>query len=330
MKLYLVTGGLGFIGSTLVRKLLEDESNCVFIVDDNSNNSLEADHFGVATRNIYAALSDMYDWNEDTGIPRVVNVEGDFAHEKVLSLISRHDFETVFHFAAKPRVEWSVEQPLEATDENLNRTLALAKSCADNNVRLVFSSTSSVYGNAEILPTGESDAKNPESPYGLSKYCAEQYMHLFEKLYGLEWVALRYFNVYGPVQRGDSPYSTAVAAWCHRSREGQPLRSDGDGEQSRDLVYVEDVADVNILCSTTWNPGLSRVYNVGSGEAVTNNWILQQFAERGYVEVVHAPARPGDVKDTLADVELLREDLGWSPKISIEQGINLTLDWWEL
>ena len=113
-------------------------------------------------------------------------------------------------------------------------------------------------------------------------------MDLFERLYGLEWVALRYFNVYGPVQRGDSPYSTAVAAWCHRSREGKALRSDGDGEQSRDLVYVEDVADVNILCSTVWNPSMSRVYNVGSGEAVTNNWILEKFAERGYAEVVHA------------------------------------------
>ena len=251
MNLYLVTGGLGFIGSTLVRKLLADESSVVFVVDDMSNNSLEPDHFGVATRNLYAALSDVYNWYEDI-----------------------------------------CRAPAGA----------LQISCS----------------------------KNPESPYGLSKYCAEQYMHLFEKLYGLEWVALRYFNVYGPVQRGDSPYSTAVAAWCHRSREGQALRSDGDGEQSRDLVHVEDVADVNMLCSSKWDPSLSRAYNVGTGTAVTNNWILERFADRGYVEVNHAPERPGDVKDTLASVQALKDELGWSPKISIEEGIRSTMDWWEL
>jgi len=257
-----------------------------------------------------------------------VVIEGDFSHPKVLGLLVNYDFQAVFHFAAQPRVEVSVKEPVAVTNENLNKTLELARACAQVKVRLVFSSTSAIYGNTTELPTSESTQHNPANPYGLSKYCAEQYMSMFEDLYGLDWVALRYFNVYGPGQVGDSPYCTAIAAWCHKAKHGSDLRSDGDGEQTRDMVYVVDIADANILCSTAILK--HRIYNVGTGASVSNNWLLQKFAERGYTTVIHAPARVGDVRHTLADTSLLNDDLGWRPDIDISTGLELTWKWWGL
>ena len=135
--------------------------------------------------------------------------------------------------------------------------------------------------------------------------------------------------MYGPGQVGDSPYCTAIAAWCHKAKNDLPLRSDGDGEQTRDMVYVVDIADANILCSiATELP--RRIYNVGTGAAVSNNWLLEQFATRGYNSVVHAPARVGDVRATLADASRLMDDMDWKPKVTIAEGLQLTWKWWGL
>ncbi len=330
MNKILVTGGCGFIGHHLVLRYLEiHPDTVVYVVDDQSNACTDFKDTGLRTRSILAGLVDGYTLMKDSLNPNLVLIEGDFAHPKVLGMLARHSFAAVFHFAAQPRVEVSVKEPVAVTNENLNKTLELAKACAQANVRLVFSSTSAIYGNTTELPTSTSAKHNPANPYGLSKYCAEQYMAMFETLYGLDWVALRYFNVYGPGQVGDSPYCTAIAAWCHKAKNDLPLRSDGDGEQTRDMVYVVDIADANILCSiATELP--RRIYNVGTGAAVSNNWLLEQFATRGYNSVVHAPARVGDVRATLADASRLMDDMDWKPKVTIAEGLQLTWKWWGL
>ena len=330
MNRVLVTGGCGFIGSHLVIRYLDKNPDaCVFVVDDQSNASTDFQDTDLRVRTILAGLIDGYTLHFDSMNPQVVLIQGDFAHPKVLALLVCNPFDAVFHFAAQPRVEVSVKEPEAVTNENLNKTLKLARACAQANVRLVFSSTGAIYGNTEVIPTHESVNHQPTNPYGLSKYCAEQYLAMFEDLYGLDWVALRYFNVYGPGQVGDSPYCTAIAAWCHRAKEGIPLRSDGDGEQTRDMVYVQDIIDANLLCASTANLR-HRVYNVGTGKSVSNNWILKKFYDRGYSEVIHAPARTGDVRHTLADISLIQKDLGWSPRINIAEGLELTWKWWGL
>ena len=147
----------------------------------------------------------------------------------------------------------------------------------------------------------------------------------------MDAVCLRYFNVFGPHAYGDSPYATAVAAWCDAVRHGKPLRSDGDGEQSRDLCYVDNVVDANVLAANNKNPFRGEAFNIGCGDRTTNNEILAYFKRRfPHVDVIHAPERPGDVKHTQADITDAVEKLGYEPKVKFWEGLEMTLDWWKL
>ena len=159
----------------------------------------------------------------------------------------------------------------------------------------------SFYGEPWSLPTVEAHGKNPNSPYALQKLCVEEYARLYSKVYGLDIACLRYFNVYGPNQFGDSPYSTAIVSWCDKVKKGLPLRSDGDGTQTRDMVFVEDVADANILAATREEKFSGACFNIGTGKSYSNNEILAIFKEKfSNIEIVNAPSRAGDVKHTLA------------------------------
>lgn len=324
----IVTGGAGFVGHHLVTKLLE-EGNLVYLVDDMSAAVIQPSKIkGAISREVIPQMLQYYDLDDDPQNPNLIHLNCDYSSPSILALIKNENISTVFHLAAKPRVSWSVEYPVLSTNENFFGVLPLLKVCADEAVRFVFSSTAAVYGNVESLPILEGDKTNPTSPYGLSKLCVEQYMSLFEDLYGLDWVALRYFNIYGPAQPGDSPYSTVVSAWCYKALANEPLRSDGDGTQTRDMVYVDDVVSANLIVSKAKDLK-HRVYNVATEKRYSNNEIRKVFENMGYKEVVHSPERVGDIKHTLANADKLRS-LGWQPKTEFYDGLKKVMEYWGL
>ena len=231
--------------------------------------------------------------------------------------------------AANPRVAFSVEKPVESNETNLHKSIAIFKTAADSNTRVVFSSSCAVYGDPDILPTLEDAKKSPESPYGLQKLLCEQYLDLFVKLYSIDAISLRYFNVYGPKSLGSSPYSTAIAAWCNAIHDGKPLRSDGDGEQTRDMIFVDDVVEANYLAGRHKNRLFSEKLNIATGDSCSNNYILSLMKKRiGEIQVVTAPRRPGDVTDTKGDIQLAKNILGFQSRVPLEEGLEKTMTWW--
>jgi len=327
----LVTGGCGFIGSNLTRYLSQHGWK-VDVVDDMSNGSVEFLD-GIKFRSVLGALLPQFEKNFETSreFASTLVIEADMEDQNVLNRISRGMYDVVFHLAANPRVEYSVKHPAATTDVNCTRSLRLIESIIASPVptRIVFSSTCSVYGDAENLPTDESSPKVPLSPYGLQKSYVEDYISMASRLHGIDGVSLRYFNVYGPRQLATSAYATAITAWCNCVKEGRLLRSDGDGEQTRDLVYVEDVVRANVLAALREEPFSGERYNIGSGASYSNNKILDLFLEKFEgVEIYNAPARLGDVRHTLADIARAKKDFGYSPIVGFEKGLQQTWKWW--
>ena len=325
----LVTGGLGFIGSNLVKNLVK-RGYSVDVVDDMSNGNLDS-LTGLNFRTVPVNFLLKYEQEkekEDSKNPLVIT--GDFSHNYILGRIADKRYEFVFHLAALPRVEYSVENPIETSDINVMRSIKLLTACVKNAKKFIFSSSSAIYGNVEDnFPSKESGSFKPSSPYGLQKKVIEDYCSLFYELYGLESVCLRYFNVYGPGQLGNSPYATAVSAWIDKLINKSPLRSDGDGTQSRDLIYVDDVCEANILCAESSFKLKGNIYNVGTGTALSNNQILELLEKHcGRYQIVNAPERKGDVKHTLSDTSKIEKDLGFKPKTKFEDGLIKTLEWW--
>lgn len=327
----LVTGGCGFIGSNLVRKLV-DLGWRVDVVDDMSSGTLESLDgltMKVVPGFLMQQFSETHEQNRKEGV--VLVIESDIEHPIILERIRCGTYDRVFHLAANPRVLQSVENPAATTDVNCTRSLSLLESLRSckSPVRFVFSSTCALYGDNVDLPISEEATPSPLSPYGLQKLFVEQYIGIAAKLHGIDAVSLRYFNVYGPGQRGDSAYATAITAWCNCVRNGTPLRSDGDGEQSRDMVYVGDVVRANVLAATRVEGFSGQVYNIGTGKRLTNNQVLNMFRKRFQDIVVNtALARPGDIRHTQADISLANRELGFSPQVSFEDGLERTWKWW--
>jgi UDP-glucose 4-epimerase len=330
----LVTGGAGFIGSNLVHELVR-QGWIVDVVDDLSNGHLEFLD-GLKTRHILSSMLSVWEKNQESN-PRtddtVLVITGCFSSETVLERVKSGSYDTIFHLAANPRVSYTVEYPAETTEVNVNMTMKLIMAVAksQNKPRIVFSSTCAVYGNTLKLPTNEWDYQNPTSPYALQKLTVEKFLRMAAKLYETDSVCLRYFNVYGPNQLGDSPYSTAISAWCDKISKGLPLRSDGDGEQTRDMVFVGDVVRANILAAKHERDMCGEVYNIGTGVSISNNKLLDIFRERfDKFEVVHAPERPGDVKHTRADITSAQSVLGYTPNHDLLTGLEKTFQWWKI
>ena len=304
----LITGAAGFIGCNLFKRCI-DERWEVTGVDDMSNGH-------------WQFLPNSARYKEF--------IHSDFADPEVLRGVRNREFDVVFHLAAVPRVSYSVEHPLKTNDINVSRTLHLLDACRGSVKRVVFASSSSVYGGALDLPTPETAPRLPKSPYALQKAIVEDYLRLYGELYGLDSVCLRFFNVFGPHQLGDSPYATAVSAWLDAVKRGRPLRSDGDGSQTRDMCYVDNVVDACVLAAASDGFKGGRQYNVACGERVSNaeilSAILKMYPQASFTT---APWRPGDVMHTQADICRIKVELGYEPRVKVWEGIDRTIEWYE-
>lgn len=311
-KSVLVTGCAGFIGSNFV-KAFQKRFPRVRVVG--------VDDFSTGRRDAVPSGITFY--------------EGSITDAKLVQRIfAKHRPEYVFHFAARPRVSVSVLHPFETTEANIAGTVSLLEASRDFKVkRFIYSSSSSIYGGAKKLPTKESEnAPNPKSPYALQKYAGELFCKQFSELFGLDTVSLRYFNVYGPGQYGDSPYSTVIGAWLSTIylKSGRPF-IEGNGTQSRDFSYVSDVVQANMLAMRHRGAFNGEAFNIGGGRRtnlLTVKKLIEQFTGKK-LNLERRPPRLGDVRHTQADVSKAKKWFGYRPGTSFEKGLRETIRWYQ-
>ena len=289
----LVTGGAGFIGSHLVRRLAPVAD--VRVLDDLSTGTPDAVPEGVDLQ-----VGDVTDRSQ---------VEAAMA-----------DVDVVFHEAAQVSVDRSVAAPTKTHAANATGTLSVLEGARQHDARVVVASSAAVYGQPETVPVGERHRTAPRSPYGVAKLAADRYASVYADLYGLHAVSLRYFNVYGPGQSGE--YAGVIDTFLSQARRGEPLTIEGDGDQTRDFVHVDDVVRANLLAATAEAGG--RAINVGTGQRVT----ILELAERirsvtgSESTIEHLPPREGDVRHSCADVSTARSVLGFEPRVSLSAGLR--------
>ena len=297
----LVTGGAGFIGSNLVRRLLR-EGHEVLVMDD---------------------LSSGYELN----VPAEAElVRGDVSVPGA-ALEAAHGCGVVFHLAASVGNARSIVQPVRDSEVNVLGTLNVLEAARTHGIeRVVFSSSAGIFGELKTLPIAEDHPQDPDSPYGTSKLAAEKMCLVYNKLYGMSNVCLRYFNVYGERQRYDA-YGNVIPIFAERMLRGQDVVIFGDGEQTRDFVNAADVASANYLSATT--DGVSGVFNLGSGTRIPINELASVMSEIAgvSVNVVHAAPRPGDVRDSLAAIDAARVAFGFRPSVDLQEGLEGYFAW---
>lgn len=319
----LVTGGMGFVGSHLVKRLYSD-GHTVDIVDDLSTGNPEV----LCKLNVRESFPGLLYKEQDRDFIRFF--KDDFAGN-ILNAVAKGLYDTIFHCAALPSVTFSVNNPAETSEVNLNNTVKLFDAARLGKTRIVFSSSSSVYGDAEILPTTEDCQKNPLSPYAWQKSACEDAAKVFCKLYkDSDIICLRYFNIFGPEQLGNSAYSTVIAAWCYSAKNNLECRFDGDGTQTRDMCYVDNIVEANVLAMNkagSWN---GQVFNIGCGESISNTDIITYFIDNFDAKVKSAPRRHGDITHSSADISRARKELGYEPKVRFWEGLEKTVKWWGL
>jgi UDP-glucose 4-epimerase len=308
---FLVTGGAGFIGSNLVEALLR-RGDDVRALDDLSTGRRE---------NLAAAA----EWAREGGGSFEL-VEGDIRDAGICAAaVEGTDY--VLHQAAVPSVQRSVQDPLLSHQVNVDGTLNLLLAAREQQVRrFVMASSSSLYGESETLPKVETMAPEPISPYGLQKLAAESYCLMFHRLYGLPTAALRYFNVFGPRQDPTSEYSAVIPRFLTAVRDGKPPTIYGDGGQTRDFTFVENVVRINLLACEAGPEALGRAYNVGCGERISLNELVEAIGKLAgrAVEPVYAEARPGDIRHSLAAIDLAAEHLGFRAETGLAEGLERT------
>src|SRR3989344_5524717 len=296
MAKILVTGGAGFIGSNLVDALIE-KGHDVLIID-----------------------------NLSTGKKENINKKADFIEEdlrnydKIHPLFEGVDF--VFHEAALPRIPLSIEKPQESNDINIKGTLnALVAAKFFGVKKFIYAASSSALGSNASIPIREDSQCYPLNPYALQKYVGELYCKIFFDIYGLPTVSLRYFNVYGPRQPREGSYTPVIGIFLTQNKMGQSLTITGDGGQTRDFTHVYDVVRANILAMKSEKAGSGETINIGGG----CNYSVNAIASLVSSETSHIPMRPGEMRDTLADIAKAKELLGWQPEIGLEEGIKMLL-----
>ncbi len=312
MANFLVTGGAGFIGSNIVLALLE-KGNKVRVLDNFSTGRHENLSFADTPRDLLANLEVL---------------DGDISDLSVCrKAVDGMDY--VLHQAAIPSVPRSVAKPMESNVSNIDGTLNLLISARDASVkRLVFASSSAVYGNAPGFPRKESIAPDPLSPYAVQKLTAEHYLRIFYELYGLETVSLRYFNVFGPHQNPDSEYAAVIPRFINAFLTDLQPTVYGDGEQSRDFTYVDNVVYGNLLAVGAPDaPG--KVMNLACGGQLTLNQLLDHLRNitGSDTQAVHTDPRPGDVLHSWADITVSEQVLGYETQVSLEEGLRKAVDY---
>ena len=307
----LVTGSNGFIGWHTCKRLVEQGID-VIGVDDLSEGAADNAVAGVR----YHTLS-------------VADAGG------MVRLMREAQPAAVIHLAARPRVRFTVEQPLQSSTANLLGTIAVLDSLLRaeliGKTRLVFASSSAVYGLADVLPTSETHPCDPQSPYALQKYQGEQWCRMFHRLYGLDVVSLRYFNVFGPGAAFGGAYSLVLSAWLYHLYVEPSYRPylEGDGTQTRDFCYVEDVAWANVTAATLKGGFTGKALNIAQGRAYSlldTRIMLEEVAGR-QLDLERRPARTGDVQHTLADITRAREELGYQPSTDFRAQLEAMASW---
>ena len=309
MKNVLVTGGAGFIGSALVRGLLTEPGIERVVVIDNLLTGKEAN---------LAEVAGSIEFHD-------VDIRDADAIAPLLA-----DIDVVFHQAAIPSVPRSIAEPELSHDVNVNGTFNLLLAARTQRVRrVVYAASSSAYGDTPTLPKVESMPARPKSPYAVQKFVGELYAKTFWDVYGLETVALRYFNVFGPRQDPGSPYSGVLSLFCRAILDGHRPTIYGDGEQSRDFTFVDNVVRLNLLAAGA-TEAAGKVYNGATGGRYTLNqtWAALNAIAGTTIDAEYGPAREGDVRDSQADLTAARRDLGYEPEVDFEEGLRRTLDWY--
>ncbi len=311
-KKILVTGGAGFIGSHIVDRLMEEGFE-VTVMDNLDTGRLENIAHHKNKSNFHFAKGDIRNF--------------------ALVKETLRDIDSVFHEAALASVTRSVKDPILTNDINVGGTLNLLKASSDLGVkRFIFASSAAIYGEAKSPLKKEDMATNPTSPYGVSKLAAENYVRVFYKAYGLETVCLRFFNVYGPRQNVDiqGTYGGAISIFINRILERLPPTIYGDGEQTRDFVYIQDVVEANMLALNTKNAA-GEVFNIATGKKISVNQVaetLKDIMNRKDLKTVYTDPRPTDIRHGYADISKAKKILGYNPKFPVKEGLTELVNWY--
>lgn len=307
MEKFLVTGGAGFIGSNICRRLVEQ--GCFVRVIDNLLTGKKSN------------LADI--------IEKIEFIEADMGDEEA-ACSAMKGIDVVLHQGALPSVPRSVDDPAASHRHCLNATFTLLLTARDAKVkRFVYAASSSAYGDTPVLPKVETMLSKPLSPYAASKLAGEHYCSAFYQVYGLETISLRYFNVFGPYQDPTSQYAAAIPAFVTAILKNKPPTIYGDGEQSRDFTYVDNVVEANLLAAKTRQTA-GEVVNIACGQAVTVNGIIGMINDLtdSNIEPVYTDPRPGDIKHSHADINLAKELIGYEPVVDFRQGLERAIDWY--
>lgn len=309
---FLVTGGAGFIGSHIVDALLERGAKKVFVIDNLSTGNLKNLNHAFQYSNFEFIQGDILDF------PLV---------EKVVK-----EVDYVFHEAALGSVPRSLEDPIQTHHANITGSLHIFWACKLYPVkRIIYASSSSVYGDELTLPKQEEKLGLPLSPYAVSKRAMELYAHVFYKHFHLPAVGLRYFNVFGPRQNPDGPYAAAIPKFIRAMLHNQPPTIFGDGTQRRDFTYVANVVEANLKAILTTNPVEGKIFNIGCGSSISILEVFELIKTYLQKEItpIFAPERPGDIKNSMADISKSQVELGYHPILPFEEGLKRTIDWYQ-
>ena len=303
---FLVTGGAGFIGSNIVKFLIE-----------NGHSVRVLDNFATGLRSNLEPFKDDFEL-----------VEGDIRDFWTVAKATR-GIDCILHQAALPSISRSIDNPLTTTEVNINGTLNLLEAARFNEVRrFVYASSSSVYGDSPVMPKEEQMKPLPKSPYAITKLAGEEYCINFHALYGLETVALRYFNVFGPRQNPFSQYAAVIPKFIKMLRAGQRPTIYGDGSVSRDFTYIDNIVRANILACES-KTAVGHIINVACGKAYTLNELVQKLTRILGVNIdpLYGPAKKGEVLHSLADIKKAQALLGYEPTVAFEEGLKRAVEW---